>query len=249
MASDRSVPRRAGEIRHRRAGALESVLHRLRQRRRLDDERLRPHVEADFRRPADRIDRRHRRCAVRSQCDLRRQRRRHRAARPLHRRRHLQIDRRGEDMDAPRPSRRPADSVHRRRPARRQSPVRCGAGPSVRAERRARRLPIDRRRTNVSESVLQGREHRRVGPRARSAESRRRLRVSVGDASGSVGERRLERHQRRHLQIDRRRHDVASADTRSAGGRRAGRRRDRAERAAPHLRVGRVAAGGRHLSL
>jgi len=189
LASDRSVPRRAGEIRHRRAAALECLLHRLRQRRRLDDERLRPHVEADFRRPADRIDRRHRRCAVRSQCDLRRQRRRHRAARPLHRRRHLQIDRRGEDVDAPRPSRRPADSVHRRRPARRQSPVRCGAGPSVRAERRARRLPIDRRRTNVSESVLQGREHRRVGPRARSAESRvcgRRVRVRGRTAPGTA---------------------------------------------------------------
>ena len=39
--------------------------------------------------------------------------------------------------------------------------VRRGARPSVRAERGARHLPLDRRRPDVREGALQGREHRR----------------------------------------------------------------------------------------
>ena len=47
---------------------------------------------------------------------LRRQRRRSAAAGSLDRRRRLQVDRRGQDVDASRPARRAADSQHRRRP-------------------------------------------------------------------------------------------------------------------------------------
>ena len=60
--------------------------------------------------------------------------------------------------------------------------------------------------------ALQGREHRRQGRRHRSVQSRHRLRDAVGGAAGAVGKRRVERHQRRHLQVDRRRHDVEAAD-------------------------------------
>ena len=48
-------------------------------------------------------------------------------------------------------------------------------------------------------------------------EPRHRLRDDVGTAAGAVGERRVERHQRRHLQVDRRRHDVEAADAGAAG--------------------------------
>ena len=46
--------------------------------------------------------------------------------------------------------------------------VRRRAGPPVRPERRARPVPLDRRRRDVSESPIQGREHRRDRRRARS---------------------------------------------------------------------------------
>ena len=73
---------------------------------------------------------------------LRRQRRRLAPARSFHRRRHLQIHRRRQNLAAPRPARRPANRRHHRRPARSQSRFRRGARPSLRPERRARRLPF-----------------------------------------------------------------------------------------------------------
>ncbi len=48
-------------------------------------------------------------------------------------------------------------------------------GPSVRPERRARAVPLDRRRRDVSESLIQGREHRRDRRRARPGRPRHRL--------------------------------------------------------------------------
>ena len=64
-------------------------------------------------------------------------------------------------------------------------------------------------------------------------ESRYRLCRDVGSAAGSVGERRVGRHERRHFQIHGRRQDVAAADQGSAGGwRGAGQSRDRAEQSA-----------------
>ena len=52
MADDRSVPRQPHEGGHRRSVAAERVLHRRRERRRVEDDRLRPHVESDLRRPS-----------------------------------------------------------------------------------------------------------------------------------------------------------------------------------------------------
>ena len=54
-----------------------------------------------------------------------------------------------------------------------ESPLRRRARPSVRAQRGARHLPLHRRRQDVRERPLQGREHRRQGRRHRSLEPRR----------------------------------------------------------------------------
>ncbi len=143
LADDRTVPRRPHEGGGGHSEQPNVFYVGVEQRRRVEDDRLRPHVEADLRRPADRLDRRDRRRAVEPERDLRRQRRGAAAARPLDRRRRLQVDRRRQDVDAPRPARRPADPADRRRPARSRPPVRRGARPPVRAERRARRLPLD----------------------------------------------------------------------------------------------------------
>ena len=64
--------------------------------------------------------------------------------------------------------------------------------PPVRPQRGARRLPLDRRRRDVEEGALPGREHRRDGPGLRPRERRHRVRGAVGGAAGAVGgERRL----------------------------------------------------------
>ena len=68
---------------------------------------------------------------------------------------------------------------------------------------------------DLPEGALQGREHRRQRRRHRSVQPRHRLRHDVGRAAGAVGERGVGRHQRRHLQVDRRRHDVEAADQRA----------------------------------
>ena len=74
----------------------------------------------------------------------------------------------GQDVGASGTARRAADSQHRRRPDESQSPVRRRARPSVRAERGARHLSLDRWRKDVPESALEGREHRRQRRRHRS---------------------------------------------------------------------------------
>ena len=92
----------------------------------------------------------------------------------------------GKTVDASRAARRPADSEDRRRSEERESPVRRRARPSVRTERGARHLPLDRRRPDVPEGALQGREHRRQGRRHRS----RRTRTSSTRRCGKRGRAR-----------------------------------------------------------
>ena len=146
---------------------------------------------ADLRRPADRLDRRHRRRPLQPERHLRRQRRGPAAARPVRRRRHLQIDRRGQDLDAPRPARRPADPADHRRSPQPRPRLRRGARPPLRPERGARHLPLHRRRPDVPEGPLQGREHGRLRARLRPVQSRHRLRRALGIAAGALGERRI----------------------------------------------------------
>ena len=135
-----------------------------------------------------------RRRPVGSERGLRGQRRRTAPPRPLHGQRRLQVGRRREDVDAHRPARRAADPAHRRRSAQRRPRVRRGARPPVRPERRARHLPVDRRRPHVPEGALQGREHRRQRRGHRSVQPRHGLRDAVGRAAGAVGERGVGGH-------------------------------------------------------
>ena len=88
-------------------------------------------------------------------------------------------------------------------------------GHPVRAQRGARHLPIARRRQDLSEGALQGREHGRQRRRHRSCRSERRVRHAVGGAAGPVGERGVGGHGRRDLQVDRRRDHVEAAHQRA----------------------------------
>ena len=141
-------------------------------------------------------------------------------------------------MDASRPARRPADSVHHRRPAQREPAVRRGARPSLRTERRARRLSIDRRRPHLREGAGEGREHRRLRSRIRSEESRHRLRRACGSSARARGKtaRGPAPNGGIFKSTDGGTH-MASADARAARRRhRPGRHRGRAGRRQPHLR-------------
>ena len=90
----------------RRAEPAECLLRRRGEWRRMEDHRLRPHLAANLRSAADRIHRRHRSRAFRSEYRLCRQRRRPASSRPVGRRWHLQVNRRRRDLDAPRAARR-----------------------------------------------------------------------------------------------------------------------------------------------
>ena len=211
-------------------------------------------LDADLRRPAHGLDRRPGRRAVAPRHALRRERRGPAAARPLRRRRHLQVDGRGEDVDAPRPSRRASRSRRLAvRPARPGPRFRGGPRPPVRPERRARRLPVDGRRQDVGEGPLQGREHGRLGRGVRPVESGRRLRRALGRAAGPVGERRVAGARERPLQDHRRRDHVAAAHEGPAHVRRGPRPhrhlRLAGRSAAPLRHRGRVARKGGHLRL
>ena len=157
----RTVPREPHGRRRGRAHRAQRLLHGRQRRRRLEDRRLRPHVDADLRRGADGIGRRHRGVALEPERHLRRERRGPAPARPRRGRRHLQVHRRRPHLAARRPRRRPAGRPHRRAPDRPRHRVRGGHGPSVRAERGARRLPHDRRRAHVAEGPVRGSQHRR----------------------------------------------------------------------------------------
>ena len=100
-----------------------------------------------------------------------------------------------------------------------QPALRGRAGTSLRSERGARHLSLDRWRTDVSEGALEGREHRWQRRRHRSIQSRHGLRHHVGRAAGALGKFGLGRHQRRHLQVGRRRRDVETVDQRASGRR------------------------------
>src|SRR5882762_10762212 len=67
LARDRTISRRADQGHYRRPGRAECLLHRRGERRRLEDHRFRPHMAADLRLSADRLDRRDRRRAFRSE--------------------------------------------------------------------------------------------------------------------------------------------------------------------------------------
>ncbi len=81
-------------------GRSHHLLCRDRVRRRLEVDRRRRHVEADLRRSADLVDRVDRGRAVGPERHLRRLRRGQHPRQRRRRQRHLQVDRRGQDLDA-----------------------------------------------------------------------------------------------------------------------------------------------------
>ncbi len=109
MAVHRPVPRRTRQRRHRRARTAERLLLRLGGRRRVEDDQRRPHVVPDLRLAARRLDRRDRGRAVEDGRRLRRHGRGRHALADLLRQRHVQVDRRGKDVDAHRPRQHTAD--------------------------------------------------------------------------------------------------------------------------------------------
>ena len=132
LARHRTVSRRPDGRRGRHPGTAQRLLHRREQWRRLEDRRLRPHLETHLRRSAHRLHRRSRHRALRPQHHLCRQRRRIAAARPLRRRRHVQVHRWRQDLAAPRTARRasrsPPSSWTRAIPTASSSP--CSAIPT-----------------------------------------------------------------------------------------------------------------------
>ncbi len=199
-----------------------------------------PHVDADLRRPADGIDRRDRDRAVRSEHHLRRQRRRPAAPGSLDRRRHLQVDRRRPDLDAPRSARRPADSADRRRPA--QSRTGCSSPCSVIRTGRTRSAASSDRPTAARRSSTCS-----TRTRTPAAWISRSIRCDANVVYAVLWEARQGPWEngawtgpgQRTVQVDRRRHDLAAADARAADVRRGARphrHHGRAERSQPALR-------------
>ena len=255
VALHRAVPGQPHEGRRRHPAAAERVLHRRRERRRVEDHRLRPDVDADLRRPADRLDWRHRGRAVRPEHHLRRQRRGHAAAGPVHRQRHLQVHRRREDA-----GRTWACATGSRSPrwwSTRATPnrllVAVPGHPYGPNEERGVFRSTDGGKS-FEKVLYNGRAHGRGGPDPRSEQPGHRLRRPVGGAAGAVGERRVDRARQRPVQVHGRRHHVAAADEGPADVRR-GRpgthrhhgRPERLEAALRHRR--RLARSCRHLSV
>ena len=232
-------PTRAGRARarRRRAEPAQRLLHRLRQRRRLALHRLRRQLAADLRPRVHRLDRRDRGGAVRSERHLCRHRRRHHPSRSGDRQRRLQVHRRRQDVDAPRPLRQPDDRDDRRRS--REIRTGCSSrslghpyGPN--AERGIFRS-TDGGKT-LREGALQGRVHERQRRADRSAAIRTSsMRRSGSSSRASSKAAASAARGGGHLQVHRRRHDLEAADAGAPAGH-AGEPDDLAEQSEDPLR-------------
>ena len=90
----------------------------------------------------------------------------------------------GRSWSAQRPRRLAADRAHPGPPGQSRRRLRGGARPSLRPERRARRLPLAATAAAAGAKLLcQGRRHRRHRPRLRAGEPGRGLRRAVADAA------------------------------------------------------------------
>ena len=191
----RAASRRPNRRRGRRSRPAQCVLHRRQQRRRVEDDRLRPHLDdrsSTISRPARSA---HLAVApsnpniiyVGSGEGLA-------AARSFGRRRHLQIDRRRQDLEAPRPARRPADRRgHRRsRKIRIASSSPCSAIRTVRtksAASSARPTAARRGRRCSTRMKTPARSQVAFDP----SNLADRLCRAVGRPAGAVGKRRVAR--------------------------------------------------------
>ena len=129
----------------RPAGRHEHDVCRRRGGRDLQDDEWRRHVEGHLRQPAGGVDWRHRHRPHRSQRDLRRHGRGQSAQRRVHRRRHLQVDRRRRALGERRPSGQREDS--RASSSTRATPTSCTRARSAASGARTRNAGSSRRWT------------------------------------------------------------------------------------------------------
>ncbi len=194
-----------------------------RLRRPLEDRQPRHHLHADLRRwrVVHAVLHRHR--PERLERALSRHRREQQPAKRAFRRRRLQVDRRGRDVEA----RRPGDvRAHRQdpdRPAQHERRLRGLAGPALVAGRRTRTLQDHRRRRHLVRHPDHQPGHRHQRHRVRSEEPGHHLRLGLpAPARRRADDRRRARG--RHLQDHQRRQDVDEADEGPAHGRHGPRR-------------------------
>ena len=248
LAPYRPDARRPRARARRRAEPAERLLHRLRQRRRLALDRLRLDLGAALRRRS--------RPARSARSPSRRPIRTSSMSAPAPASSGPISRPATASTSPPTPARRGRTSGSRDSqmiamidvdPERSEPAVRRGARPSVRTERGARHLPLDRRRPDASRRCSTRTSTRaattcasiratRTSSTRRSGSSSRASSKAAGSAAAGNGD----------LQVDRRRHDVEAADRRPADGR--FRRTSRSRRAIRRCstRSSRVApAGGR----
>ncbi len=206
LAPHRPPPRRPSAGGRRRPRRPRDLLLRRGRRRRVAHPERRRHLGATIRHAADRLHRRARPRALRSE-------------------RHLRGDGRGVDPLGHHLRRRRLQVLGRRRAlartgTRRHAPHREGAGRSheprrragrgagtrVRAQQRARRVPLHRRRAYLDQGPVQGSRHRRHRPGGGSGRSPDRVRRAVPGAPHAVGAVRAERRTGEWpVQVERRR--------------------------------------------
>ena len=184
----------------------------------MEDRRRRRDVAGRLRAPGLDEHRRHRRRAVEPRHRLGRHRRGEPLPRVDGRRRHLQVDRRRQDLHACRPHRHADDRPHRRPPDEPRHRLRRGVRARVDRQRDARRVQDDRRRPHVAKVVLSQPAHRRDRSRHGSRGSEHALRGDVAARPPQVerSARRARLHGRRDLEDDRRRQDVDRGERRAA---------------------------------
>ncbi len=179
--------------------------------------RLRLDVASALRCTVHGLDRRDRGSAGRSEHHLRGHGRGDHPAGSRNGERHVQVHRRGEDVDSPRAARDADDRRGGCGSAQSEPALRRGARTSVRPERGARHLPLHRWRQIVREGVVQGRVHERQRRRHRSTQSGCRLRRALAAAGVVSRGERVQRWRRRDLQVHRWRYHVEAIEERPAG--------------------------------
>ena len=183
VAQHRPVSRRAHRVGHRRDRPARRVLRRHAGRRHLENDQRRRDVVPDLRSVHER--RQHRRDsgrAVRSQHRLCRHRR---LRAGIVGRRHVQVHRRRQDVDAHRPRGDDQDQQDRRRSEGSESRRRVDAG--RRAAQRPGHLSHDRRRQDVGEHAASGERERHARCRVRVRHAEPDVRDEPGHAGGGFG--------------------------------------------------------------
>jgi len=182
--------------------------------------RWRTHLEAGLRQPAHRLDRLDGRLALAAERRLRRIRRGQHPRQRGRGQRHLQVDRRRQDLEARLGAGGP-DRDADRAPGESRHRVCRRARPRVRPQPGARRLPDEGRRAHVAAGAQEGRRHGRVGRRLRPVQPDDRVRRALAGEASAMGAGERRSGQRPPRVPGRRRH-VEAVDGERAARRRVG---------------------------